>query len=337
MMLMSGCCLVHDWKDATCDTPKTCKTCGKTEGEALGHDFYDATCVLPKTCKVCGMETGEPLGHSFKEATCQVLKTCTVCGYSEGEYADHVWREATCLRPMKCEICGATQGTTKSHTWVAASYNSSRYCAACGIVEGDVLETAFEKRDYRYTLDKGSSFDYTTIANADDKPVNAKAKITDYRKYKSDANHSPREGYEWREVSVEFESETGIKVLFGYTDTFAGLEDYATSDFITYADGTKLPIIAEQTFRYEWKDVTDSDSDKSDNDTASDTEGQDENTSENTTNSSSADNKKEVCISYGTLAVQVPDDYEDLVFYISNADYARTHKVDPNIRFMEMK
>ena len=29
--------LGHDWKDATCTAPKTCNTCGNTEGAALGH------------------------------------------------------------------------------------------------------------------------------------------------------------------------------------------------------------------------------------------------------------------------------------------------------------
>ena len=40
-MLLSGCCLVHDWKDATCDTAKLCIRCGDTYGEALGHLFTD--------------------------------------------------------------------------------------------------------------------------------------------------------------------------------------------------------------------------------------------------------------------------------------------------------
>lgn len=29
--------VAHDFADADCDTPKTCKVCGLTEGEALGH------------------------------------------------------------------------------------------------------------------------------------------------------------------------------------------------------------------------------------------------------------------------------------------------------------
>ena len=63
--------LGHDWQDATCDAPKTCKRqgCGVTEGEKLGHDWQDATCDAPKTCKRqgCGVTEGEALGHQYAE------------------------------------------------------------------------------------------------------------------------------------------------------------------------------------------------------------------------------------------------------------------------------
>ncbi len=300
MAWLTGCCLAHDWKEANCEEPKTCKICGETEGEALGHVWLDATCNLAKTCEVCGKTEGDPLGHDWREATCQKLKTCAVCGATEGDYADHVWIAASCLRPKHCEICGVTEGTTLNHTWVAASYDSSRYCSVCGVVQGDELTPAFEKRNYEFTLQKGTSWEYSTIANADDKAVSATATITDYRKYKSDSAHAALDGYEWREVTVEFKSATGIKVMFGYTDTYAGLEEYPYSNYITYSNGTKLGVLADEEFRYEWQD-------------------------------------DETCISYGNLAVRVPEDYEDLVFYVCSADYANTQRIDPNIKFMEMK
>lgn len=298
-LCLSGCCLVHDWKEADCVNPRICKTCGKTEGEPLGHDYMDATCSLPKTCSVCGATEGEPLGHTFRDATCETPATCYICGATNGEYADHVWAEATCLRPMRCLVCGITEGTTKNHVWVSASYNSSKYCSECGMVEGDVLVPAFEKRNYEFTLEKGTTWDYTTIANVDGKAVTGTATVTNYRKFKSDATHAGREGYEWREATVEFKTDTGVKVMFGYTDKYAGLEEYPYSDYITYADGTRLPVLSQEEFNYEWKD--------------------------------------DVCISTGSLAVQVPEDYEDLVFYVCNADYANTQRIDPNTKFMEMK
>ncbi len=52
----------HEWVDATCTEPKTCATCGETEGEPLGHSWEDATYQKPKTCSVCGATEGEAIG-----------------------------------------------------------------------------------------------------------------------------------------------------------------------------------------------------------------------------------------------------------------------------------
>ena len=35
----------HSWKKATCKAPKTCKTCGVTEGAAAEHNWKNATCT----------------------------------------------------------------------------------------------------------------------------------------------------------------------------------------------------------------------------------------------------------------------------------------------------
>ncbi|MCR4750481.1 MAG: hypothetical protein K5877_11890 [Lachnospiraceae bacterium] len=299
LLMLQGCTLhSHDWTDATCEAPKTCKICGATEGEPLEHVWLDATCTLPETCEICGATRGEPLGHDWMAATCQSPMKCRVCGITEGNVGDHDWIAATCLHPQRCSVCGITQGGTLPHTWVRANYESSKYCAVCGIVEGDALIPAFEKRDYKYTISTGTEWDYTTISNADHKSVTGKAKVTDYRKYYSDATHAGRSGYEWREATVEFRMPTGCKVMLGYTDTFTGMEEYASTNYITYSDGSRLPVVATESYKYDWED--------------------------------------EVCVSYGSLAVQVPEDYDELVFYVSSADYAYSGKVDPNIRFMEM-
>lgn len=36
----------HDWAETTCDTPRTCTKCGKTEGDALGHNMINGTCTF---------------------------------------------------------------------------------------------------------------------------------------------------------------------------------------------------------------------------------------------------------------------------------------------------
>ena len=85
--LFAGCQLTckHEWAEATCEAPKTCENCGKTEGEELDHSWAEATCDAPKTCKECGKTMGDALGHSWAEATTEAPKTCTVCRATEGE------------------------------------------------------------------------------------------------------------------------------------------------------------------------------------------------------------------------------------------------------------
>ena len=83
--MVSGCCISHDWQEATCTAPKTCAKCGETEGEPLPHTWVDATCTEAKHCSVCGTTEGEPLPHEWVEATYETPKTCSVCGATEGE------------------------------------------------------------------------------------------------------------------------------------------------------------------------------------------------------------------------------------------------------------
>ena len=107
----------HIWKEATCETPKTCTKCEATEGSALGHSWKEATCETPKTCTVCGKTEGSALGHSWKEATCETPKTCTVCGKTEGEALGHSWKAADCTHPKTCTVCGKTEGEALGHQW----------------------------------------------------------------------------------------------------------------------------------------------------------------------------------------------------------------------------
>lgn len=54
-----------------------CSACGDVKLEntpASGHQFQDATCLLPKTCKICQLTAGDALGHSYSD------NICTHCG-----------------------------------------------------------------------------------------------------------------------------------------------------------------------------------------------------------------------------------------------------------------
>lgn len=75
----------HTWKEATCETPKMCTSCGATDGESARHFWYSATCTEPRTCAGCGLTCGEAYGHNWTEATCESPKRCKNCGKTEGD------------------------------------------------------------------------------------------------------------------------------------------------------------------------------------------------------------------------------------------------------------
>ena len=134
-----GTALGHDWIDATCTAPKTCDTCGATEGIALGHDWSDATCTAPKTCDTCGATEGIALGHDWIDATCTAPKTCGTCGATEGTALGHDWSDATCTAPKTCDTCGATEGIALGHDWIDATCTAPKTCGTCGATEGTAL------------------------------------------------------------------------------------------------------------------------------------------------------------------------------------------------------
>ena len=105
MVLCSGCCLRHEWIEATCTYPRTCIKCEKTEGDVLEHTWMGATCTEPETCEVCGVTQGYALGHDWMEATCTEPATCYICWETYGDVAEHDLNSKG-----KCYNCGEQIG-----------------------------------------------------------------------------------------------------------------------------------------------------------------------------------------------------------------------------------
>ena len=74
----------HDWKDATCTAPKTCRRCDATEGSALGHNFATVW-------------SRDADGHWHACSRCDV----------KGDEAEHTpdREAATETDPIKCSVC----------------------------------------------------------------------------------------------------------------------------------------------------------------------------------------------------------------------------------------
>lgn len=86
---------------------------------ALSHDFEDATCTLPKTCKVCHATEGEANGHTEQATTCNGTE-CSVCKAvikEPNHELSFISETASTLltegkRVEKCTICDVEVTTT---------------------------------------------------------------------------------------------------------------------------------------------------------------------------------------------------------------------------------
>ena len=127
----------HDWADATCSAPSTCKKCGDTRGDRIDHS-YDATVVAPDcendgytlyTCGECGdnytSDVTYAFGHTYDAQV--IAPTCESVGYTK----------------LVCCNCGDNYTSDKvdplGHDWIDATYEAPKTCAVCGETDGDPL------------------------------------------------------------------------------------------------------------------------------------------------------------------------------------------------------
>ena len=168
--------LDHNWTDATCTAPKTCSTCGVTEGVALDHVWTNACDI---TCNNnCG--TTRIVEHDYEwvidtppTVTTEGVKheECTVCHVKRSEYTpvdkltcSHALVKteataATCTTTgnkeyYTCSICrkvysdaagtlettvANSQVAVLAHTWANATCTAPKTCSVCSTTEGEAL------------------------------------------------------------------------------------------------------------------------------------------------------------------------------------------------------
>lgn len=211
-VLLTGCHMKHEWKEATCTVPRTCIVGNETEGEPLGHVWLEATCKAPRTCEVCGETTGEPLAHTWEEADCAAPRTCAVCGETDGEALGHTWQEADYQNPETCMVCGETRG--------------------------EPLTSSFEEHGLSVNTRLGETYDYVTACAADHSMTTVgKLTFSNYREFETKLEAG--EGYEWRAVHIKIEfcddnaQNYGMGVRYSYEnyyDAEAWTEVYDVED-----------------------------------------------------------------------------------------------------------
>ena len=88
------------------------------------HSFKDATCTAPKTCTSCGATEGSALGHSYSNGK------CTRCGANDPNYVaeEMVWIPKSGSKYH----CKPNCGTMKNPTQVTKSEAESRGYGPCG-------------------------------------------------------------------------------------------------------------------------------------------------------------------------------------------------------------
>ena len=115
---------------------------------ALGHNWKAATCTAPKTCNTCGATEGDPLGHSegteWKYDSENHWHTCTVAGCGvviDSSKAAHTPDRAAATEtdPVKCSVCGYVITPASGHThdvdttkYESDETNHWNTCSGCG-------------------------------------------------------------------------------------------------------------------------------------------------------------------------------------------------------------
>ena len=108
--------------DNACDA--TCNECGEVR-EVGAHDYAAADCDTAKTCKICGATDGEALGHTAEadDGNCTTDIKCATCGAvvisGKTQHVAHA-DDGDCTTPVTCTECSIVITAAKSHDFSGA-------------------------------------------------------------------------------------------------------------------------------------------------------------------------------------------------------------------------
>ena len=90
----------HTWKNATCQTPKTCTGCGATEGSVGSHTFENGICTVCKTAdilnpntnlQICGDTNPEYISQAYIPYDEDTITARGISFWNDGGYGEGIY------------------------------------------------------------------------------------------------------------------------------------------------------------------------------------------------------------------------------------------------------
>ncbi len=153
LLCLNGCCIVHQWTEASCTEASYCLNCGETRGEAAGHDWQADAGIL--ICSRCGAvddsEERAALGKSVPTAA--VTQESTV--QNAERKADF---EEYGIEPNMA-YNEVYPFTTKTGEMSALSTTGELSVTDFGVLPADSAHPAREGYEWRYVIMQATFFD----------------------------------------------------------------------------------------------------------------------------------------------------------------------------------
>ena len=191
----------HDYSDATCSAPKSCKNCNATEGDALGHNFEGGTCSR------CGAEEGATLPADLEFASAE--NKADGDAYMAANYAD--WTYDGIIGQTYGGYLGFGRGTGASKNLVlkssAISVNSAFSITA--VIKGNGSNGVMTSTLTFELVDANGNVVATGVANGSS---NAAITPGDAKDTTYNISFTLASGKTWADVSnltITFAKETG--------------------------------------------------------------------------------------------------------------------------------
>lgn len=191
---LSGCkqqVHAHEWKEATCSTPKTCKTCGETEGVALGHKWKDYTCTVcgtvdtTKKDKAKGNEAVKLLSYTNDACDVMSIAISKAWHFSIYEYKNYYTRSNDATLTDFAKYIGLKKDIVKKGVdsyFKKHGYDTKNYVVCLGVsnIAVNCVEEIFTQSGLIDSMKKSLSEAAAYIGEITDSNNNGKQEVWNY-------------------------------------------------------------------------------------------------------------------------------------------------------------